>query len=70
MKQQFSITVRGKRATYAFTFTGDPAHLEGWRADGLEVDQIVNTVPLWAQRLGLTRPWCFVQDVWQWLRVW
>lgn len=70
MKQNFSITVRGKRATYAFTFTGDPAHLEGWRADGLEVDQVLNTVPVWAVSLGLTRPWCWAQDALQWLRVW
>lgn len=51
-------------------FEGDPAHLPDWRADGLEVYEVCNVVPVWVQRLGLTRPWCRVQDAWRWLRLW
>lgn len=32
--------------------------------------EVCNVVPVWVQRLGLTRPWCRVQDAWRWLRLW
>ena len=70
MNKLLSITVKGKRATYSFRFKGDPRYLDEWRKDGLDIDEIVNTIPLWAQQLGLTRPWCRVQDAWNFLRLW
>lgn len=57
-----SITVRGRERTYSFTFTGDPAHLEEWRADGLDVCEVVNIIPAWVADAGLAQPWCAVQD--------
>lgn len=70
MKQHMTIEVRGKDRTWGFPFKGDPAHMEAWRADGLNVSLVVNTIPLWAQRLGLTRIWCRAQDGWGFLRFW
>lgn len=68
MKQTLSITVHGKRHKWCFNFTGDPKDLEEWRADGLEVYEVFNTIPAWAVRIGLMRPWVAVQDAWRWLR--
>jgi hypothetical protein len=70
MNHLHSITVKGKSHTWSFTFKGDPAHLADWRADGLDVSQVLNRVPAWAQQLGLTRPWVLVQDAWRFLRFW
>ena len=39
-----------------------------WRADGLEIDEIVNVIPEWAVAAGLLRPWVQVQDAWAWVR--
>lgn len=69
-KQLMSIEVRGREKQWGFLFEGDPAHLAEWRADGLEVDEVCNVIPVWAQRMGLTRVWCRVQDTWAWLRLW
>jgi hypothetical protein len=70
VKRTMSINVRGKSgATYGFLFSGDPKHLDEWRADGLDIDEVSNTVPVWVARLGATSAWCRVQDVWQWLRL-
>ena len=63
MTKLLQITVRGKRHTWAFEFYGDPQFIEDWRADGLDVCEVVNTVPEWAARLRLVRPWCFFQDL-------
>lgn len=71
MKRKLSVTVRGKSgAVYGFMFNGDPKYLDEWRADGLEIDEVLNVVPEWAVALGLTRIWCRVWDAWQWLRLW
>lgn len=58
-----SVTVRGHSKTWSFNFYGDPRYIEEWRADGLETDVIENVIPEWAVHAGLTRPWCFWQDV-------
>lgn len=70
MKRLMSIEVRGRDHSWGFLFEGDPAHLEDWRADGLEVYEVCNVIPEWVVSLGLTRPWCWAQNVWQWMRLW
>mgnify|MGYP000973491095 CR=1 FL=1 len=58
-----TVTIHGCNRTWAFPFYGDPQHIPDWRADGLEIHEVLNIVPLWVQRLGLVRPWCAVQDL-------
>jgi hypothetical protein len=70
VKQPISITVHGRAHTWAFTFKGDPKHIPDWQADGLEVAEVCNTIPLWVQQMGLVRPWCAAQDLWRFLRFW
>jgi hypothetical protein len=70
VKQRCSVTIQGKRHKWSFPFDGDPRHLAEWREDGLEVDEIVGSIPEWAARLGLVRPWFAVQAGWRWLRLW
>lgn len=68
--KRMSVVVRGKLGEYVFPFSGDPRHLEAWRADGLEVYVIENTVPEWVQILGMVRPWCFLQDLFNFKNPW
>lgn len=70
MKQKFSVEVKGREKSYGFIFEGDPEHLQGWLDDGLEVYEVTNIIPEWAQRMGLTHIWCRVQDAWNFLRFW
>ena len=63
MKKHLSILVQGKNHEWAFDIYEDPKYLEEWREDGLEIDEVVNTVPEWAVNCGLTEIWIFVQDV-------
>lgn len=65
-----SVTVRGRQHTWCFNFYGDPSYIEEWRADGLEIDVIENVIPRWIADMGLTRAWCFVQDVWNFKNPW
>ena len=62
-RKLMSVTVRGNRKTWSFNFYGDPKHLNEWRTDGLEIGEIENVIPVWIVTLGLTRMWCFFQDV-------
>ena len=54
MRQNIEVTIRGKQKEWGFVFKGDPKYLEEWRADGLEVAVLLNRIPQWAQRLGLS----------------
>lgn len=49
--------------TFSFNFYGDPIYLDEWRSEGLDIWEVVNTVPMWVVDLGMVRPWCFVQDI-------
>lgn len=61
--KRYSVTVRGKLKTWSFTIDARPEHVADWRADGLEVDELVNSIPEWVVDTGLTRAWVFFEDV-------
>ncbi|GAB2471774.1 hypothetical protein GCM10027082_24070 [Comamonas humi] len=69
MKTTISIVVKGKTKTYDFHFKGDPKYIPEWEEQGLEVAEVLNSIPEWAVRAGLLRPWIAVQDFWRWLRL-
>jgi hypothetical protein len=62
-RKLMSVHVRGDRRDWGFNFYGDPAHLEDWRGDGLEVYEVENVIPAWVVALGVVRPFCFLQDL-------
>jgi len=68
--KQLMITVRGERSTWSFQFMGDPRHIEEWRADGLEVHEVCNVIPEWVASFGLSRGWCFAQDIFNFKNPW
>jgi hypothetical protein len=56
------IVIRGRQHEWAIPI---PDRIAADLAeDGFEVFEVVNTVPAWAADVGLTRVWCFAQDVW------
>ena len=70
MKRTYSIEVKGRAHTWGLTVKAKPEHADDWRADGLDVWEVLNRVPVWAHQLGLTRIWCAVQDGWNAIRLW
>lgn len=69
MKSTLQIVVKGRTKTYAFNFVGDPKHIPEWQSQGLDIEEVLNTVPEWVVSIGLTKPWCRAQDIWRWLRI-
>ncbi len=63
MKTLLIIAVQGKEHLWQFPTYGDPKYLDEWRADGLDVHVVEYTIPAWVAVLGMARPWCFVQDI-------
>lgn len=62
-RQRLMIAVQGNTQRWMMFIHGDPKHFEEWRADGLQVAVVENTIPEWVAFFGLTRPWCFLQDL-------
>jgi len=69
MKRKYHVTVKGCEREWGFTVVGEPEHAEDWRADGLEVDEICNSIPLWVRHEPMLTIWILAQDFWQWLRL-
>ena len=63
MNRLLSIEIRGDTKDWSFNFYGDPKYIEDWREDGLEINEIINTVPEWVVHLGMVKPWVFFQDL-------
>ena len=63
MKQLMLLEIRGKNKLWNFTIEGDSQYLEEWRADGLDINPLVNVIPQWVVDIGFLRPWCFFQDL-------
>jgi len=62
-------TVRGRR--HEWLVTVDEASVADMRADGVDVQEVFNTIPLLVVDAGMTRAWVFVQDLWNMpSRVW
>lgn len=62
MKKLLSVVVHGKYKTWDFNFVGDDKYLEEWREDGLEIEEVCYTIPVWVVNMKLTRIWCLLQD--------
>lgn len=62
-KKLMSVTVKGRQHEWNFQFYGEEKSLKEWAADDVEVAVVENTIPVWVADLGLTRLWCFCQDV-------
>lgn len=63
MKRLHSVMVRGKRHEWGLPVYTTRKTAAAWRADGLEVNEVVNVIPAWIVDLGLARPWCFLQNI-------
>lgn len=65
-----TIKVKGKLKNWSFEFMGDPKYIPEWAEDGLIVEEVCNTIPLWVCQAGLVKPWCFLQDVFNFKNPW
>jgi len=64
MRKTATMIVRGRTSEWAISFDASQDQIEAMRADGIDVGILMHRVPAWAVELGLLRPWCFAQDVW------
>lgn len=66
MKRPLMLSVRGRSgAEFVFLFDGDLAHLDEWRAEGLDVGEVQYVIPAWVVSLGLQGAYVRLVDVWR-----
>ena len=63
MKKPYSLSVRTESGKH-FTFTTmvDPKYVDEWRAEGIEIDELINVIPEWVVDVGLLKPYMWLQD--------
>lgn len=59
---RFVATIRGRQHEWSVYVA--EASVEDMREDGIEVLEIVNTIPAWVVDAGFARIWCLMQDIW------
>jgi hypothetical protein len=64
VKKAVCLEIRGKHHLWSIDTAMSQRQIDDMRADGVEVGELIYTIPAWAVEMGLLRPWCFVQDVW------
>lgn len=47
MKKAFALNVKGIEHEYTFIIHEDEEHLQKWREDGLQIDEVVAIIPEW-----------------------
>ena len=57
-----TVVIRGRLHEWAIPAQIDRATFDDWRADGLDVTEVVNVIPAWVPR-GLVSGWCALQDL-------
>lgn len=62
MKKKYSITVKGIKHTWDFNFIGNSDYLKDWHKDGLDIDEVINEIPVWLPWY-LIKIWCRIQDI-------
>lgn len=62
IKRLFALRVKGKSHDYYFQVWLDPQFLDEWREEGIELDEIINTIPGWLPSV-LVKPWVVLQDI-------
>jgi hypothetical protein len=70
MKHLVIVEVRGKTHEWGVTTRANDSQIADWRADGLSVIVVENTVPAWAFDFGLGRIWVVVQDIYMLRNPW
>lgn len=58
------VDVRGKQSEWGIPSDLSREAIDDMRADGVSIIVPENIIPVWVVDLGLTRPWCFLQDLW------
>lgn len=69
-ERRMSIEVCGQSKKWCFEVYADPRYLDDWRADGLVIHVIENTVPTWLPSSIKVRWWCFAQDLFNFRNPW
>jgi hypothetical protein len=59
-----SVDVRGKQLEWSVTWNASQEQIDAMRADGIDIWMPENSIPAWVVDIGLLRPWCFFQDIW------
>ena len=59
-----ALEIRGREKQWAVTADMSREQIAAMWEDGVDVGIIMNSGPGWVIDLGLWRPWCFLQDLW------
>lgn len=70
MRNNYLLTIRGKKDTWGLIQKLTPEEAVNLSNDGIEIALMIYSVPSWVASLGLTKPWCFCTDIFNFRNPW
>lgn len=71
MKKLHTLTVIDRQGIeFCFQVNVDPKYVPEWQARGIEIYPLHNVIPEWVVNIGMTKPWCFMQDIFNFKNPW
>ena len=65
----YSLEIQGRTKQWGIPVYAEPEWVEDWRADGLEVSEVLNRIPEWMPSWAI-KPFCRLQDLWNFKNPW
>jgi len=63
MKKNYTVTVKGKESNWSLVVQAKPEHAQDWLDDGLEVYELIYSIPVWVVELGLAKYWMICSNI-------
>lgn len=65
-----TIHIKGNDHTWVINWNTTQEQMDDMNEDGLEVMELVYSIPMWVVNAGLGRVWCFFEDIFNFRNPW
>lgn len=62
MKKEYAIKIHGRDLVWEMVVEATCETVDDWIYDGLDVEELINEVPDWIARIGLTKLYFWLQN--------
>lgn len=63
IKKKCTVTIKGKDKIWSFEIWAQDSWIKDWREDGLEINEVIYSIPEWVVKLRLIKVWMRCSDI-------
>ena len=62
MKKLYELPIKGRKKQWGFEVWLEEKHIKDYLEDGLQLDEIVASIPAWVVMIGFTTPYLWIKQ--------